>query len=149
MAKSSFKLDKRFGEHLENPKPKDSLRPLGDAVRATANNIRDNTISSIESARRRKASEVQAIKNGYDANGPRQGHGYLRVKAEEFALKSTGDNTHAVMDTPGRARVIMDRTGSVSLEYGGLDTGVVLGRGSSEHPNHPAYAFLRRALDRA
>lgn len=152
MAKSSFRLAKSFDRHLNHPRKGTSLHPLGDALRQVSDGVAETARDLISGELARKTALVLAIRNGFDANGPREGHGLTRALAEQFALKSALDTTVPYMTGNGTSmigRVIINRTGSSSLEYGGEDSGVVLGRGSNERPNHPAYAFLRRALDRA
>lgn len=153
MAKSRFVLDKSFGRHLNHPTQKTSLRPLGDTLRQVSDDVAESAKGMILQQYLAAQAKTQAIKSGQlDANDSRPGQGYLRAKAEEFALKSALDSTIAYMTGDGTSmvgRVTINRTGATSLEFGGEDSGVVLGQGSKERPNHPAYAFLRRALDRA
>jgi hypothetical protein len=145
--KARFKFDKNFDTHLRHPKPRTSLHPLGDKLRDVADNIGDSAQASIRREQAVKESEVQAIKNGsLDANAGRPGHGYLRAKAEAFALKVAGDNTYAYMTGVNGdlgARVVT----SQAVEFGGTEPRAQLYR-TNQYASLPAYAPLRRAMDR-
>lgn len=152
MARARYVENKSFDRHLRHPTKRTSLRNLGDKLRQVSDDIAETAQREIRREQARWEAKTEAIKHGkLDANAASPGQGYLRAKATTFALKSAADNTAAFMgSSEGQmtAFVVINRQGSASLEYGGEDSGVVLGQGSRQHPVHPAYAFLRRAADR-
>lgn len=152
MAKRGFRFDKSFDRHLRFPNERTSLKPVGDKVREVSDDIRDAALRLINAEYARARSVTLAIREGsYDANAGRPGQGYLTAEAKEFALKSAADTTVAYMtgDTSGlKGRVAINRTGSATLEYGGEDPAARLGN-TGQRVTHPAYAFLRRAMDSA
>lgn len=151
MARVRFDFDKDFDNNVyrASNKSNSSLRPLYDQVRQITDRIADHAKSAIE-------MEYQTAEA--DASGKRENatHGegrtqFLRAKAKSFALRSAANSTVPTMGFDGKeifGRVLINRKGSYSLEYGGPDPVAEIGKGTGEYLVHPAYAFLRRAMDR-
>jgi hypothetical protein len=149
--KTRFKFSPTFDKNWNHPRKGTSISGIGDAMRDVSDRIKDETKSLISRERALKESEVEAIKHGgLDRNAGARGSGYSRAKAEAFALKTAEQNVFAIMlgGEQMHAQVIMNRTGSASLEYGGTDSTEKIYE-SDQYVHHPAYAFLRRAAAKA
>lgn len=130
--------------HASN-KSRSSLRNLYDTVRQVTDNIRDNAIAQLESLYEQAESQAQS---GDKTHGESRSR-FLRAKAKAFTFRSTRDTTIAIMgvDREIYGRVIMNRTDSWSIEFGGVDRKAEVGKGTGEFITHPAYGVLRRAME--
>lgn len=149
-----FNWDKDFDDNVyrASNKTNSSLHPLYDHVRSTTDDYAAKAVRMISNEAGSAERDAQAIKNtGWSSNFGGHGRkGWLSAKAKAFALKSALSATHPMMGYDGReiyGRVIINRRGSMSLEFGGPDPVAEIGKGSGEFLEHPPYAFLRRAMD--
>jgi hypothetical protein len=145
-----FEFDPQFDENVyrASNKTRSSLRPLYDLVRKATDEIRDHAIDAIESEYEKAEQQTQGTKGKAYGTGKKA---FLEAKARSFALRSARDSTFATMGFDGReiyGRVTMNRTGSQTLEFGGADPKAEVGKGTGVYIVHPAYSFLRRAMDR-
>lgn len=130
--------------HASN-KSGSSLRPLYDEVRRITDNIRDNTIAQLESLYEAAESQAQSGNKTHGESLDR----FLTAKAKAFTFRSLRDTTIAIMgvDKEIYGRVIMNRTDSWAVEFGGSDRKAEIGKGTGKYVIHPAYAVLRRAME--
>ena len=146
-----FVFDPDFDENVKRASNKtgSSLRQLFDQVRKITDEIAKSAKASIMLEARVAANETLTAKGDYSRSGRQL---FLRGKAKEFALRSAANSTVPTMGFDGHeifGRVIINRTDSASLEFGGIDSKAEIGKGTGQFVDHPAYSFLRRALDRA
>ena len=145
-----FEFDPEFDDNVYRASNKSgsSLKPLYDKVRAETDNAYVKTRELIAREAGRAESEVQAAKaRRFSKSGK---HSFNYAKAKAFALKSARTSVAPSMGFDGKeiyGRVAIYRRNSDSLEFGGTDPVVEIGRGTGEYIVHPAYSFLRRALD--
>lgn len=151
-----FKFDKDFDDNVyrASNKSNSSLRPLYDQVREKTDSIASIAQASIRDAAGAAETEVDSIKHSkWESNyGGKGRHGWLYAKAKSFALKSAASSVAPTMGYDGReiyGRVLINRRGSVSLEFGGPDPVAEIGRGTGEYVEHPPYSFLRNASRKA
>lgn len=149
-----FVFDPRFDDNIykASNKTNSSLHPLFDEVRSVTDDIAKKAKRMIKAELDSKEGEVQTIKHSkWDSHFGGVGRrGWLMAKAVAFALKSAHAATVPTMGYDGKeiyGRVLINRTGSSSLEFGGPDPVAELGKGTGEFADHPAYAFLRRAMN--
>lgn len=147
-----FEFDPDFRDNIMKAsyKSKSSLRPLFDQVRNVTDNIYIAAREMIAREAGRAEGEVQAIR---DKRFSKTGKAIFDEKrAKAFALKSARNTMIPTMEYDGKeihGRVSINRSNSVSIEFGGVDSTVEIGKGTGEYVSHPAYAFLRRAMDRS
>lgn len=155
MAKAKFVVDPDFENNLyrASNKSRSSLSPLFDLVRNVTDRIASIAKTELEKLAEEAESQVEPAKKLISGDNPNQGKkDFRRAKARAFALKSGANSTFPVMDYDGEGilgRVVINRRGSASLEYGGIDPVAELGKGTGEYVSHPAYAILRNAARRA
>lgn len=151
MAKVKFVFDPDFDNNVYRASNKSgsSLRPLYDQVRRITDRIAENAKATIEQEYQNAEADASGKReNATHGDGKTQ---FLRAKAKAFALRSAANSTVPTMGYDGKeifGRVLINRKGSFSLEYGGPDPVAEIGKGTGEYLVHPAYAFLRRAMDR-
>jgi hypothetical protein len=151
MARVRFEFDPDFDDNVYRASNKSgsSLRPLYDQVRRITDRIAENAKSAIETEYANAEADTSGKRdNATHGDGKTQ---FLRAKARAFALRSAANSTVPTMGYDGKeiyGRVIINRKGSFVLEYGGPDPVAEIGKGTGEYLVHPAYAFLRRAMDR-
>lgn len=148
MARFDFDPEFDANIHKASNKTGSSLRPLFDAVRQVTDEIYMDARESIAREAGRAQGEVESIRSGRFS---RSGRGkFAAAKAKAFALKSAKNSVFPSMEFDGReiyGRVAIYRKDSASLEFGGIDSVAEIGRGTGEYVQHPAYSFLRRAMD--
>lgn len=148
---AKFVFDPDFDDNLRKASNKSgsSLRPIFDKVRKITDDIAKVAKDSIEQEYRVVEASVLNARGDYSRSGRRS---FLASKAIAFALRSAANSTVPIMDYDGKeiyGSVIINRTGSNSIEFGGIDPKAEIGKGTGEFVQHPPYAFLRRALDRS
>lgn len=147
MPKVTFEFYPTFDDDIYHAsyRSRSSLRGLYDKVREVTDNIRDNAILRLESLYEESESQAQS---GDKTHGESRSR-FLRAKAKAFTFRTTRDTTIAVMgvDKEIYGRVIMNRTDSWAIEFGGPDRKAEVGKGTGEFIVHPAYAILRRAME--
>lgn len=151
--KTRFVMDKDFDDNVyrASNKTNSSLHPLYDHVRQVTDNIAKLTKRAIGGEYNRAEAEAKSIKNTkWDSHYGGHGRkGWLAAKAKAFALRTAYSATFPTMGYDGKeiyGRVVINRRGSSSLEYGGTDPVAELGKGTGEYLEHPPYAFLRRSM---
>lgn len=148
MGRVRFEFDPDFRDNVYRASNKtgSSLRPLYDLVRKTTDKIARTAKLRIQNEWYNAEAVAQNIDNkAYGADKQE----FLYYKALSFALRSAMNSTYPTMGYDGNeiyGRVTINRRGSTSLEYGGVDPVAEVGKGTGEHVSHPAYAFLRNAL---
>lgn len=152
-AKVRFVMDRRFEENLlrASNKTHSSLHSVYDKVRSVTDDIAKRAKNSITEAHQLAEQEVDAIRGSrWSSNYGGVGRkGWLQAKARAFAFKSAASSVFPTMGYNGHeiyGRVVINRRGSASLEYGGVDPVAEIGKGTGEFLEHPAYGFLRRAM---
>lgn len=128
-------------------KSRSSLRGLYDKVRSVTDDIRDGAIETLEGLYELSESQAQS---GDKTHGESRNR-FLRAKAKAFTFRTTRDTTIAIMGFDGHeiyGRVLMNRTDSWAIEFGGSDRKAEVGKGTGEYIIHPAYGVLRKAMDR-
>jgi hypothetical protein len=143
-----FEFDPEFDQNVyrASNKSRSSLRPLYDLVRKVTDEVAKNAKSEMLSEWIGASAELKG------ANKFTKGGDFQTVKARAFALKSAHDSTFPTMGFDGReiyGRVTINRKGSQAIEFGGADIVAEIGKGTGNYLTHPAYAFLRRALDKS
>lgn len=148
MARVEFEFDPDFDKnvyHASN-KTRSSLAPLYNLVRKQTDEIakRAKSILQLEAA----LAEQEAHSNRNKRFGNER-EGFLVQKARAFALTSAYNSLSATMGTDIEiyGRVAINRKGSGTLEFGGADLVAEIGKGTGNYLQHPAYAFLRRAME--
>lgn len=149
---AKFVTDPRFVDNLNRAsnKSRSSLRPLFDQVRKITDEIAayakldlQKLASEAESATRVARQQVGGdVKLVSD---------FRRAKARAFALKTAVNSVVPTMQYDGKkifGRVMINRRGSYSIEYGGVDPVGEIGKGTGQFVVHPAYAVLRNAARR-
>lgn len=143
-----FHFDPDFDDnvyHASN-KTRSSLAPLFNLVRKQTDEIRNRakTILELEAA----LAEQDASSNRNKRFGNEK-NTFLEKKAKAFAMQSALNSLSATMGTDDMifGRVAINRKGSGSLEFGGPDLVAEIGKGTGNYLVHPAYAFLRRAME--
>lgn len=145
-----FVEDPRFRDNIyrASNRSRSSLRPLYDQVReltdrvaeiarADLSKLADTAQSEVEVNRKKLHQERQLISD------------FRAAKARAFALKTAQNSTFPTMGYDGNSiygRVIINRRGSNSIEYGGIDPVAEIGKGTGQYVQHPAYAVLRNSL---
>lgn len=148
MARTEFQFDPDFDDnvyHASN-KSRSSLAPLFNLVRKQTDEIaaRAKSILQLEAA----LAEQSATSNRNKRFGNEK-NTFLEAKARAFALTSAYNSLAASMGTDNMiyGRVAINRKGSGTLEFGGADPVAEIGKGTGNYLVHPAYAFLRRAME--
>lgn len=146
-----FEVDPEFRENVYRASNKQgsSLRGLYDQVRAKTDDIAKAAKDSI--GREQGVAEGLAGTLRAQAAHGDNNDAYRIARARAFSLRSAWNSTVPTMGFDGTeiyGRVIINRKGSVSLEFGGADPVAEIGFGTGNYINHPPYAFLRRAADR-
>lgn len=149
MAKARFEFYPTFEPDIYRAsyKSRSSIRNLYDTVRSVTDNIRDGAIEILEGLYEESESQAQSGNKTHGESLKR----FLRAKAKSFTFRTTRDLTIAVMGFDGKeiyGRVIMDRTDSWAIEFGGVDRKAEAGKGTGDYIVHPPYGVLRRAMDR-
>jgi hypothetical protein len=151
MAKVTFEFDPDFDKNLYHAsnKSKSSLAPLYNIVRR----ITDSIAKEAKLAMQREwyFAESDATGNRNNRFDKNHNNTFLEAKARAFALKSGFQTVSPTMgvDSEIFGRVTINREGSTSLEYGGIDVKAEIGRGTGNYVVHPAYSFLRNAMRKA
>jgi hypothetical protein len=150
MAKVVFEFDPDFDDnvyHASN-KSRSSLAPLFNVVRKVTDEIAKEAKGSIQ--REWYQAENETTSNRKDRFDKNHNSAFLAAKAKSAALKSAYNTVAPIMgvDSEIYGRVLINRTGSSALEFGGVDTQFEIGRGTGNYLVHPAYAFLRTAMRR-
>lgn len=148
MARVTFEFDPDFDNnvyHASN-KTKSSLAPLFNTVRKITDQIAEEAKAAIQ--REQYNAESEATAKRQDRFDKNHNSAFLTAKAKSAALKSALNTTIPIMgvDNEIYGRVVINRTGSSALEFGGVDPLYEIGRGTGEYLIHPAYAFLRNAM---
>lgn len=147
MPKVKFEFYPTFDDDIYHAsyKSRSSLRNLYDTVRRVTDNIRDNAIARLESLYEASESQAQAGNKTHGESLER----FLTAKAKAFTFRTTRDTTIAIMgvDKEIYGRVIMNRTDSWAIEFGGSDRKAEIGKGTGNYVIHPAYGILRRAME--
>lgn len=149
MIKFEFYPDFKDDIYKASNKSRSSLRPLFDMVRNVTDQIYANARESIAREAGRAEGEVQAIRDKRFSKTGKQS--FREAKAKAGSLRSARNSTFPTMEYDGQeifGRVAIYRKQSVSVEYGGIDPTGEIGKGTGEYISHPAYGFLRRAMDR-
>lgn len=152
MARVTFEWDPQFDENVYRASNKQgsSLRGLYDMVRRVTDSIAKDAKRSMTGEWIRAEAEAQGLRDSR-THGDKQ-KDWLYAKANSFALRSALQSTVPTMGFDGHeiyGMVSINRRGSMSLEFGGPDPVAEVGKGTGIYVNHPPYAFLRRAMDRA
>lgn len=149
-----FNFDKDFDDNIyrASNKTNSSLHPLYDAVRTKTDDIATKARGLVAGEAKTAEALVKDIKDSpWDSHYGGVGrHGWLVAKATSFALKSAGASIAPTMGYDGKeiyGRVLMNRRGSSSVEFGGTDPVAEIGKGTGEYVVHPPYGFLRRAAE--
>lgn len=152
MARITFEFDPTFDENVYRASNKQgsSLRPLYDQVRRVTDSIAKDAKGAALGEWIRAESEAQALRD-QRTHGDRQDD-WLYAKARSFAIRSVFNTIVPTMGFDGTeiyGRVEINRRGSSAVEFGGPDVVAEVGKGTGQYVQHPPYAFLRRAMDRA
>lgn len=146
MARITFEFDPDFDENVYHASRKSgsSLRGLYDKVRTVTDEIRDAAKLHLQS----EATQAEADANSKRNQRFKPGSSFLEAKARSFALRSGLNTIRATMEVDSQiyGKVSINRQGSTSLEYGGIDVKAEIGKGTGKYVVHPAYAFLRTAM---
>lgn len=144
-----FEFDSEFTNNIyhASKKTRSSLRPLYDKVRTVTDQISEEAKRSLLVHWTEAEAETKAVDSKTHGSGKRS---FQVAKAKAFAFKSAYNTIRPMMgvDTEIYGRVVIQRTGSGTLEFGGPDPKAEIGIGTGEYLVHPAYAFLRRAMDK-
>lgn len=152
MARVRFVFDPDFDDNVyrASNKSRSSLRPLYDQVRSITDDIAASAKNAIETEY--QMAEADASGNKQNATHGEGKNKFLIAKARSFALRSAANSTVPTMGFDGKeiyGRVLINRKGSFTLEFGGPDPVAEIGKGTGQYVVHPAYSFLRRAMDRS
>lgn len=150
MARVTFVFDDDFDENIYKAsyRSRSSLRPIYDTVRRVTDQIYFHARSSMDGEVGRMEANVQAVKDDYSRGGREV---FNRAKAIASAVKTARNTLYPSMQYDGKeifGRVAIGRKHSWAVEFGGNDPTAEIGKGSGRYANLPAYAFLRRAMDR-
>src|SRR5689334_3048058 len=151
MARVTFVFDDDFDEniHKASNTSGSSLRPIFDQVRKTTDDIAVHAREMIAREAGRMQALVTEVKPDRFSRHGKANFNYF--KAVAFALRSARDTLAPTMEYDGTeifGRVAIYRRDSRSIEFGGIDSVAEIGKGTGVYVTHPAYAFLRRAMDR-
>lgn len=151
MARVIFEFDPDFDDnvyHASN-KSRSSLAPLFNQVRKITDSIAKEAKSAIQ--REQYNAEAEATNNRQDRFDKNHNSAFLIAKARSASLRSAFNTIAPIMgvDSEIYGRVVINRTGSSSLEFGGTDPLYEIGRGTGQYLVHPPYAFLRNAMRKA
>lgn len=147
---SKFIMYPDFPENVRKAsnKSRSSLRPLFDEVRKATDKIYFDVRQEIQGEMGRAEGDMQAYKSKrFSTSGKKN---YAHAKAKHAALKTAFNSVFPMMDYDGKeilGRVVIGRKYSFTLEFGGPDPVAEIGKGTGEHVVHPAYSFLRRAIN--
>lgn len=152
MPRVTFEFDPTFDENVYRASYKQgsSLRGLYDMVRSVTDEIAKSARRSIEAEWTRAESEAFALRD--ERTHGDQKNDWLYAKARSFALRTAAAATVPTMGFDGKeiyGRVTINRRGSAMVEFGGPDPVAEIGRDTGKYVEHPPYAFLRRAIDKA
>lgn len=151
MPRVKFEFYPTFDDDIRNAsnKSRSSLRPLFDKVRSVTDEIYFHAKDMIDSEAGRAEAAVEAVKPIRFTEAGKIA--FQTNKARAAALKTAANSVKPTMGSDGEifGRVAIFRRSSVSLEFGGIDPVAEIGKGTGEYVEHPPYAFLRRATDRA
>lgn len=150
--RSKFVFDPMFDENLYKAsyKSKSSLRPVFDAVRETTDKIYFAAADILDREAGIAEGEAQALRDGRFK--PTGKYTFNYAKARAAALRLARNSLFPTMEYDGKeihGRVTINRRGGHSVEFGGPDPVAEVGKGTGEYVNHPAYAPLRRGMERA
>lgn len=144
-----FEFDPEFTDHIYHAsnKTRSSMRNLYDTVRKVTDQIHAEAKRSLLVEWNLAESEVKSVDDKTHGSGKRS---FEVARAKAFALKSAFNTIRPMMGTDVEifGRVIIQRTGSQTLEFGGTDPKAEVGKGTGEYVTHPPYSFLRRAMDK-
>lgn len=147
MARTKFVFDPDFDENVYHAsyKSRSSLRGLYDKVRAITDEIAEYAKSNILTVM--VGAEAEATASRGDRFGDKK-DGFQTAKARSSTLRTAYNSIFPIMgvDKEIFGRVIINRTGSTALEYGGIDVKGEIGRGTGKYIVHPVYGFLRQAM---
>lgn len=151
MARINFEFYPEFDDDIKSAsnKSRSSLRPLFDTVRSVTDQIYFHAKDLIDGEYGRAEADVAATTdNRFKPDGK---IAWQTAKARAAALKTAANSVKPSMDYDGEifGRVAIFRKQSASLEFGGIDPVAEIGKGTGQYVEHPPYAFLRRAMDRA
>lgn len=146
-----FEFYPTFDEDIKSAsyKSRSSLRPLFDKVREVTDQIYFHAKDMMDSEAGRAEADVAVTKPiRFTGAGS---IAFKTAKARSFALKSAANSVKPTMDYDGEifGRVAIFRKNSYAVEFGGTDSVAEIGKGTGQYVEHPPYAFLRRAMDRA
>jgi hypothetical protein len=147
-----FELDPKFIEniHKASNKSASSLKPVIDAVRSATDEVYVRARESLAREAGKAEAEVQAAKSNPRRFSKSNRDSFAYAKAKAGAIRAGRNTIAPTMEYDGTeifGRVTIFRKGSSVLEYGGIDSSFEIGKGTGRYVEHPAYAFLRRALD--
>jgi hypothetical protein len=152
MARVEFEWDPEFDENVYKASNKSgsSLRPLIDTVRNVTDQIYLHAREALAREAGKAEGEVQGAKNRRFSASGKETFAYAKAKAA--ALRSGRNSVFPTMEYDGKeiyGRVAIYRRSSSALEFGGIDPVGEIGKGTGRYVEHPPYAFLRRAIDKA
>lgn len=145
-----FVKDKDFENNLyrASNRSRSSLKPLYDQVRDITDRAAELAKDELAKLASTAQSEVE-VNRSKIKNAKTEVSSFRAAKARAFALKTAQNSTFPTMGYDGDqiyGRIIINRRGSASIEYGGIDPVAEIGKGTGEFVQHPAYAVLRNAL---
>jgi ElaB/YqjD/DUF883 family membrane-anchored ribosome-binding protein len=145
-----FVEDPRFRDNIyrASNRSRSSLRPLYDQVRQLTDRVAEIAKNDLAKLADTAQSEVEGARKKIHADKSVVSD-FRRAKARAFALKTAQNSTFPTMGYDGNSiygRVIINRRGSATVEYGGIDPVAEIGKGTGEYVQHPAYGVLRNAL---
>lgn len=149
---AKFVVDPHFTENLyrASNRSRSSLRPLYDQVRSITDRVAGIAKEDLQMLADTASSEVGPAKKKLKVNPPTDLiTDFRRAKARAFALKTAANSLVPIMGYDGNSiygRVLINRRGSASIEYGGVDPVAEIGKQTGQFVVHPAYAVLRNAL---
>lgn len=151
MPRAKFEFYPTFDDDIKSAshKSRSSLRPLFDKVRSVTDEIYFNAKDMMDSEAGRAEAAVEVAKPIRFTSAGKIA--FQTAKARAFALKSAANSVKPTMDYDGEifGRVAIFRKDSYAVEFGGTDSVAEIGKGTGQYVDHPPYAFLRRAMDRA
>jgi hypothetical protein len=148
---TKFEFYPTFDDDIRNAsnKTRSSLRPLFDKVRSVTDEIYFNARDLLAGEAAQAEAAVDAVSPIKYTNAGKMA--FREAKARAFALKSAANSVKPTMDSDGEifGRVAIFRKNSYAVEFGGVDSVAEIGKGTGRYVEHPPYAPLRRAMDRA
>lgn len=150
MARVKFVFDPAFDENVYHAsyKSRSSLRGLYDKVRSVTDEIARTAKAQVLTAMVHAEAEATSTR---DQRFGDDKEGFQTSKARSFALRTAYNSLVPIMgvDHEIYGRVIINREGSTSIEYGGIDIKGEIGKGTGNYIVHPPYSFLRGAMRRS